>query len=199
MIEWLALPIQWNVARLQAALVASASIMDDTLDWLWKTKLVLQTLACYNDIIVNATQCHLNEAETSIKRLIKHNSANAATLEKQHGRLVALVLRVKKVKEDGTSMVELLPKEVDDVKGCHKVSTAMTTLDKNIGIVWTRSICVWIHSSSVPPRLPRRMCRPLHCWIQLRNHNRLQLLLRQLVQFRLRIRFRLRIQLWLLA
>jgi hypothetical protein len=31
-IEWSALPIQWNVASLHAALVVLASIMDDTMD-----------------------------------------------------------------------------------------------------------------------------------------------------------------------
>ncbi len=82
-----------------------------------KTILALQTLARHNYIIVDAPQCRLNEAETSIKQLIEHNVANAAALEKQHGRLVAFKLWVKKVKEDGTLMVGLLCKEVNDVKG----------------------------------------------------------------------------------
>ncbi len=54
---------------------------------------------------------------------------------------MALELWVEKVKEDGTSTVGLLCKEVGNVKGCqflkicgdiNKVSTAMTTLDKNV-------------------------------------------------------------------
>jgi hypothetical protein len=79
--------------------------------------LALKTLAHHNDSIIEATQRHLDEAETSIKRLIEHNVAKAAALEKQHGQLVALKLWVKKVKEDGTLMVGLLCKEVDNVKG----------------------------------------------------------------------------------
>jgi hypothetical protein len=116
-IERLALPIQRNVASLHAVGVALASIMEDTRDWLTKTELSLQTLAHHNNTIVEATQHCLNEVETLIKRLIKHDVANAAALEKQHGRLVALKLWVKKVKEDGTLMVGLLCKEVDNVKG----------------------------------------------------------------------------------
>jgi hypothetical protein len=71
-----ALPIQQNIASLHVALVASASIMEDTMDWLKKTKLALQMLALHNQIIVNATQHCLKEAETSIKRLIEHDVAN---------------------------------------------------------------------------------------------------------------------------
>jgi hypothetical protein len=140
-IEWLALPIQQNVASLHTTLVTLASIMDDTMDWLKKTKLALEILARHNNIILDATQRHLDKGEMPIKQLIKHNVANTAALEKQHGWLVALKLWVKKVKEDGTSMVGLLCKEVDDIKGrqflkicgdINKVSTAITTLDKNV-------------------------------------------------------------------
>jgi hypothetical protein len=107
-IEWLALPIQKNVASLHVVLVALALIMDDTMDRLKKTKLALQTLARHNNIIVDATQHHLNEAEMSIKWLTKHDVVNPMALEKQHSRLVALKLWVEKVKEDGTSTVVLL-------------------------------------------------------------------------------------------
>ncbi len=140
-IERSALPIRRNVASLHAAGVASASIMDDTIDWLTKTELALQTLARHNDIIGKATQHHLDEAETSIKWLIEHNVANVVALEKKHGRLVALKLWVEKLKEHGTLTVRLLCKEVHVVKGrqfskihrdINKISTAMTTLDKNV-------------------------------------------------------------------
>ncbi len=77
-IEWSALPIQRNVAGLHAALVALASIIDDTMDWLKKTELALQTLVRHNKIIVNTTQHCPDKAETSIKRLIEHNVANVA-------------------------------------------------------------------------------------------------------------------------
>jgi hypothetical protein len=116
-IEQSALPIRRNVASLHAVSVALASIMDDTMDRLKKTKLALQMLACHNYIIINATQHCLDEAKTSLKRLIKHDVANVAALEKQHGWLVALELWVKKVKEDGMSTVGLLCKEVDNNKG----------------------------------------------------------------------------------
>ncbi len=111
------------------------------MDWLKKTKLALQTLARHNNIVVDATQPRLDKAEMFIKRLIEHNVVNAVALAKQHGKLVALKLWVEKVKEDKTSMVGLLQKKVKDVKGhqflkicrdINKVSTAMTTLDKNI-------------------------------------------------------------------
>jgi hypothetical protein len=91
--------------------------MDDKMNRFKKTILALQTLACHNDIIVDAIQRCLNKAETSIKRLIEHNVANAVALEKQHSWLVAFKLQVKKVKEDGMLMVGLLCKEVNDVKG----------------------------------------------------------------------------------
>jgi hypothetical protein len=54
-IEPSALPIQRNVASLHAVAVALTSIMEDTMDWLKKTKLALQTLVCHNDIILYAT------------------------------------------------------------------------------------------------------------------------------------------------
>ncbi len=116
-IERLALPIQLNVASLHAAGVVLASIMEDMMDRLTKTILSLQTLAHHSDIIVEATEHCLDEAVTSIKRLIEHGVANAAALEKRHGQLVALELRVEKVTEDGTSTVGLLRNDVDDVNG----------------------------------------------------------------------------------
>jgi hypothetical protein len=81
--------------QLARALVALALIMDDTMDWLKKTKLALQTLARQNNIIVNATQHCLDEAEMSIKHFMEHNVANAVALEKQHSQLVTLELWVK--------------------------------------------------------------------------------------------------------
>jgi hypothetical protein len=66
------LPIKRNVASLHVALVALASITEETIDHLKKTKSPLQTLARHKDIIIDTTQRRLNEAETSIKRLIKH-------------------------------------------------------------------------------------------------------------------------------
>jgi hypothetical protein len=140
-VEQLALPIQQNIASLHAALVALALIMDDTMDWLKKAKLALQTLACHNDIIVDATQHHLNEAEPSIWWLIEHDVANALALKTQYGQLVALKLWVEKIKEDGISTVGQLQKEAEDIKlhqfakicgDINRVSTAMNTLDENI-------------------------------------------------------------------
>ncbi len=104
MVERLALPTQQNVASLHAALVASALIMDDTMNQLKKAKLALQMLARHNNIINDATQRRLNEAEASIW-LIEHDVANALALETQHGQLVTLEFRVKKVKEEGMSTV----------------------------------------------------------------------------------------------
>jgi hypothetical protein len=140
-VEWSALPIQCNDASLHAALMASALNMDDTMNWLKKTELALPMLVHHKDIIVDAPQCCLDDAEASIQWLIEHNVAKAAALKMQHCRLVALKLRIEKVKEDGLSTIGKLQKEVENVKGCrlakvcrdiNTVFTAMNTLDENV-------------------------------------------------------------------
>jgi hypothetical protein len=141
MVEHLALPIRQNVASLHAVSVALASIMDDTLRRLEKAELALQMLAHHNDIIANATQCCLDEAELSTWWLIDHEVANASAIEMQHGRMVALELCVDKVNKEGVTTVSQLRRDVNDIKlqqlakiynKINIVSTAMSTLDENM-------------------------------------------------------------------
>jgi hypothetical protein len=101
---------------MHVALVASASILDNTLWQLNKAKLALQKLVHHNDIIINATQHCLDEAERSNQQLSNPDIANASAIKMQHGRLVALELHYDKVNKDGVTMVGDLLRDIDNIK-----------------------------------------------------------------------------------
>jgi hypothetical protein len=86
MFEHAALPIRirWNVTSMNVEFVASLSILNNTLRRLDEAKLALQKIAHHNDIIVNATQRHLNEVEWSTQHLCNHDVANALAVKTQH-------------------------------------------------------------------------------------------------------------------